>query len=224
MSLDNVSIAPIVPTEIASRTSDDKVMFPCYGTDIIKESILTFYKQQCNVKKVVPILSGSTKISLRLLDWFVTNYSRKFKTVYKLRNGDYFIVHMEYKNQLKAFSKKRFDPFCRHANTKDMSKVNQKDIIVVKYTEPETKRTKQPDATPKTVEKTINTTVGQLNFFKWALQNGIIDYVINHYTEIDADMNEYNETRKSTHGGCVYMTANKTITKYDVCVTVSFTT
>ena len=33
------------------------------------------------------------------------------------------------------------------------------------------------------------TTVGQLNFFKWAIENKIIDYIKEHLESIDTDMN-----------------------------------
>ena len=35
----------------------------------------------------------------------------------------------------------------------------------------------------------MTTTVGQLNFFKWALENKVIDYINNNLTKIDKDMN-----------------------------------
>lgn len=209
------SITSEVPTEITDRNTTDRELFPCFGTDIIKESLIAFYNKDNNAHKVIPILSGKTRVSLRLLDWFVTNYSKKHRTVYRVL-GDYFIVHMEYKSQLKAFSKNRFDPFCRHANAKNTDK---KDLISIRYRVPDTRKKKSTG----TIENVIHTTVGQLNFFKWALQNGIIDYVIQHFADINKDMDEYNDSRKSLNGSCVYMTASKTVTKYNVSVTVSFT-
>ena len=42
----------------------------------------------------------------------------------------------------------------------------------------------------------IETTVGQLNFFKWAIDNLIIDYIKNNYNEIENDMNNcYNSVK-----------------------------
>jgi len=64
---------------------------------------------------------------------------------------------MSYKSQLKSYSKKYFDPFCR----RNRINFNQ-----------------------------ISTTLGQLNFFKWASSNGIIDYVIDNYNHIEDDMNQ----------------------------------
>jgi hypothetical protein len=36
-----------------------------------------------------------------------------------------------------------------------------------------------------------------MNFFKWALENQIIDYIEQHYDEIEEDMNENNSLSKS---------------------------
>ena len=82
--------------------------------------------------------------------------------------GRRFKVYVDYKLKLKAYSKKRFDPFCRW------------DRISVPY----------KDGT------CIETTIGQLNFFKWTLENKVIDYIENHYDTIEKDMNSRNSTSK----------------------------
>jgi hypothetical protein len=72
-----------------------------------------FYANPSNLEKVNPILSGDSKLSLRLIDWFATNYAKKYNVAYMLPNQSYVIVYLSYKNHLKAYSKKMFDPFCR---------------------------------------------------------------------------------------------------------------
>jgi hypothetical protein len=42
----------------------------------------------------------------------------------------------------------------------------------------------------------METTIGQLNFFKWAIENNIIDYIQSHFQEIEQDMNNCNSTAK----------------------------
>jgi hypothetical protein len=42
----------------------------------------------------------------------------------------------------------------------------------------------------------METTIGQLNFFKWAIENKIIDYIEEHYDVIESDMNNRNSTAK----------------------------
>lgn len=115
--------------------------------------------------RILPILTGESPISLRVVDWFVTNYARVHQTVYKLAaQGEeaYFLVYPHYKAQLKAFSKRQFDPFCR------------RERVEFVY-----------DG-----KNALETTVGQLNFFRWALLHGVLDYIESHLSEIEKDMNE----------------------------------
>jgi len=118
--------------------------------------------------RILKILNGESTISLRILDWFVTNYAKQKYVVYDLKSGDRFKVYNDYKLKLKAYSKKRFDPFCRW------------DKIVIPYRN----------------NQMIQTTIGQLNFFKWVLENDIIDYIEKDYITIEDDMNKRNSTAK----------------------------
>lgn len=72
-----------------------------------------FYSDPTNLKKVNDILTGNSVLSLRLIDWFVTNYAKKFNIAFMSQNQKYVIVYLSYKSHLKAYSKKMFDPFCR---------------------------------------------------------------------------------------------------------------
>ena len=67
------------------------------------------------MEKILPIINGESTVSLRLVDWFATNYSKKYYTVYLLKDvygvEKRFKVYIDYKLKLKAYSKKRFDPF-----------------------------------------------------------------------------------------------------------------
>ena len=138
-----------------------------------------FFCQQKNVDKILPILNGDSKISLRIIDWYVTNYSKKYNIIYNIKYyinidlgvvddksedsfKDQFIVYPKYKSQLKAFSKKQFDPFCR------------RDRICFFCTN----------------TRSIITTVGQLNFFKWAIENYVLEHIMDNLMEIEEDMNK----------------------------------
>ena len=141
---------------------------------------------------LLPIINGETKLSLRIIDWFVTNYTKKNNIILynkkkKLINikspknkleqktkkskyeyiDDQFNIYLNYKGQLKAYSKKNFDPFCR------------RERINFCYS-------RKDNETPN---KFITTTVGQLNFFKWAIDNNILDYIKENLENIDLDMN-----------------------------------
>tara|TARA_B100000900_G_scaffold353980_2_gene322434 strand:- start:964 stop:1524 length:561 start_codon:yes stop_codon:yes gene_type:complete len=138
--------------------------------------LLSFYKNKMYILK--DIVYQNTPLSLRLLDWLVTNYSKKYNIIYPLykSTGDiiYFNIYLDYKNQLKAYSKKYFDPFCR-----------QRRIII----DINTLKWKEYTTGYETHDKEIITTVGQLNFFRWVLENKIYDYAISNISLIDSDMN-----------------------------------
>lgn len=144
-------------------------------SELLLNSLNKFYSKKDNFEDLYDIIHGKDNISLRLIDWFVTNYSKKTNIVYILnkkegiitqdmvRNGEnlhQINVFQEYKSQLKAFSKKKFDPFCRRER--------------IEF---------------KCNDKVINTTLGQLNFFRWAINTRIIDYIKLNKTHIEDDMN-----------------------------------
>jgi hypothetical protein len=179
--------------------------------NLLLQNLLKFYNNKTNtfdyLEQMLSIINGDSKISLRIIDWFVTNYSKKYFTVYTLLNGSRFKVYVDYKLKLKAYSKKRFDPFCRW------------DRICIPYKN----------------DNSIQTTIGQLNFFKWAIENEIIDYIKLNYTEIEKDMNQRNtnskkkilnntnnnnKTRKKREE--LSISASKNIYKEDVEITINF--
>jgi hypothetical protein len=129
--------------------------------DFIVRWLQDFYNQPGRLEQIVPILKGEPPVSLRLIDWFATNYSKKFNVSYSLE-GKPFMVHFHYKRELKAYSKRLFDPFCRR----------ERISFQVRGQLP--------------IEET---TVGQLNFFRWALEKGVVDYILEHIADIERDMN-----------------------------------
>ncbi len=139
---------------------------------LVLNNLIEFYKTNNNMSKMLQIITGESKISLRIVDWFATNYAKKYYTLYTITddagNERRFKVYVDYKLKLKAYSKKRFDPFCRW------------DRISIPFKE----------------DTCIETTIGQLNFFKWALENKIIDYIEENYEDIENDMNNRNSTSK----------------------------
>ena len=164
-------------------------------------SLDKFYKNPDNINILKPIINGKSKLSLRVIDWFVTNYSKKFGTSYILDNSN-LIIYLDYKSQLKAYSKKQFDPFCRRERI--IYKDNDNNEII--------------------------TTVGQLNFFRWAIKNNIINYITENIDIIEKDMinslkNVY--PKKKTKGKKkkrteLSLSAVKTIKKHNVSIVVDF--
>jgi len=140
---------------------------------ILEKNHLFFSNNQKYVHDLIDIIDGRSKISIRILDWFITNYSKKNGTFYKLKingNEEYFYVNNEYKNQLYGYSKKYFDAYCRR----------KKIMYIYRY------------INDKNVKEKIVfiLTIAQLNFFQWVLKNKIITYVDKHFNEIKADMKE----------------------------------
>lgn len=138
---------------------------------LILDNLMEFYKNPETMSKMLSIIKGQSNISLRIVDWFVTNYAKQNYTIIPTQKDGRFKVYLSYKQKLKAYSKKRFDPFCRW------------DRITLPY----------GDDTENTA---IETTIGQLNFFKWALENDIISYIEEHCKSIEADMISRNSISK----------------------------
>ena len=69
--------------------------------------LINFYRNKIDLLK--DIIYQHTPLSLRLLDWLVTNYSKKYNIIYPLVNCNndtyYFNIYLDYKNQLKANAK-----------------------------------------------------------------------------------------------------------------------
>lgn len=117
---------------------------------ILLTSIDTFYNIPENRATLLEILNKSGGISLRNLEWFITNYSKKNNLSYKTNDGKIFSVHCAYKSSLDGYSKKLFDPFCRTER--------------IEYKLPYD-------------DNVISTTVAQLNFIKWCIKNDVIKYM-----------------------------------------------
>ena len=136
--------------------------------DLLMKKLLDFYRDENHLNKMLGIINGRSLTSLRIVDWFVTNYAKKYYTTYTLKDDNRFKVYPDYKLRLRAYSKRRFDPFCRWER-----------IMM-----------------PTGDNTGIQTTIGQLNFFKWAIENEVLDYIENNYQTIEKDMNGRNSTSK----------------------------
>jgi ubiquitin C-terminal hydrolase len=153
-----------------------------------------FYTNPDHFQRIQDVLSGSSRISLRLLDWFVTNYSKKHNVSYLTKSNRHVIVYLVYKSHLKAYNKKMFDPFCRWKRIQFRG---------------------------------LDTTVGQLNFFEWAIQDEVLEYLETHYDEIHTDMESNSQVlqpkdgeRRKRHE--LSRSATKSVRIHDVPVKVTF--
>jgi len=127
--------------------------------DILLESLKKFYTNQTNFNKLKNILSKDTSISLRAIDYLCTNYAKSHDIIYNVGKSP-FNLYLSYRSQLKAYSKMQFDPFRRH------------DRIALKIEGYET----------------LETTVAQLNFFKWAIEKKVIDWYKNNTAKVEKEL------------------------------------
>jgi hypothetical protein len=138
--------------------------------ELIIASLQRFYASTPDLTKVMPYLVGEADISLRIIDWFVTKYSRKNFTSYDL-NGQTFVVYKSYKGQLDAYNKQYFDTNCRRERIQ----------FSIKEYEP------------------FITTIGKLNFFRWALETKLLDYIEAHREVLKAGYNQFLKETVQAH-------------------------
>ena len=142
------------------RTTTVKNRVQC-KQDHVVSWLQEFYTSPGTIEKLVPIVKGTSPISLRLIDYFVTNYAKKMNTSFT-SNGRHFLIYFHYKRELNAYSKRLFDPFCRR----------ERIMFQARGVEP------------------FVTTVGQLNFFRWFIEKEILEFVLENKETIETDMNK----------------------------------
>ena len=159
---------------------------------LLLNSLLAYFDNKVNMDSLVEILQDRSLVSLRMIDWFVTKYARANGTQYEI-DGKPFIVYANYKSQLKAYSKRQMDPFCR------------RDRIVLRKHNAE-----------------LVTTIGQMNFFRWAIENRILKHIYDNYDRLEKEMktdNKQSLSRKKTPAPpqkkSFSRTSNSTIVNFD---------
>ena len=177
---------------------------------LLLESLMEYYSN--NVQILTNIITQKNVLSLRILDWLVTNYSKKYNIVYPINKNNKninFNIYLDYKNQLKAYSKKYFDPFCR----RDRIIININSLTWKPYLE------KQENIS----DNELITTVGQLNFFRWFIENNVINYAIDNIEKIDKDMiDTLNQNKNSIKRKELSKNASKTVFTYKSQIIVNF--
>ena len=141
------------------------------SNELLLLSLKDFYSNDVNINRLLSIINGTNKISLRLIDWFITNHCKTHRDVVIQSNEDdkhVYNVYQNYRSQLKAYKKIKFDPFRRRQR------------IVFFYGE----------------DEYLNTTIGQLNFFKWAIENNILEFISNNIEYLEDCMNTFQKNAK----------------------------
>ena len=167
---------------------------------LLMKSLTDFYRNSIYIEQIKSIIDQNSVISLRILDWFITNYAKKHRTIIT-HNKQSIDVYQNYKLQLKSFSKRQFDPFCR------------KNKIIFYYND----------------EDHIETSCGQLCFFRWCFENNILNYVKDNLSVIEQDMKNSLKSKKNTktQESCqkrqpLSVSASRSVSKQNVKYTVKF--
>jgi len=151
---------------------------------LLLTSLTNYYNRNPRSREILyDIIHGKSKLSLRILDWFVTHYAKNADILFWIddnkneiiekypdTNSDLnlrkFHLYLKYRAELQSYTKMFFDPFRRHER-----------ITFILESEPNL--------------KTIETTIGQLNFFRWTIRNHVLEYIETHIDEIEDHMASY---------------------------------
>ena len=158
------------------------------GKELLLSSLSSFYEKNDEYLQILKtIIDGKHSLSLRMIDWLVTIYAKNNNMVYWVCLNDNKIylnlpennsnnfkkinLYLDYRSQLKSFKKINFDSFRRHDRITYISNKGT----------------------------SIETTIGQLNFFKWAFTNNVINYALENEKYIYENMskNSYKRITKN---------------------------
>lgn len=122
-------------------------------------------------RAVCDVIAGGNGLSLRQLDWLVTNYAKQNCVRTRHADGSLSLLYDEYRATLAAYRRRNFDPFRRvvrrdaHGDTFDCSIWYRSHNGAV-----------------------LRTSIGQLNFAVWAQRCGALEYGRENATEVAQNM------------------------------------
>ena len=183
-------------------------------TDLLLSNLIEFYKNKHNYNIFLSVVNQETSLSLRILDSLVTNYSKNFNVIYNLNaeTKTPFNMYISYKSQLKAYSKKYFDPFCRRQRIF----IKNSDLSY-EYIDNINEYEQRQDG--------IITTIGQINFFKWAIKYNVIEYALENVKNIENEMNKHiinKKNNKNTQPIDDIKLQKRTMNKHNITVVIRF--
>jgi hypothetical protein len=183
----------IIPPDVMTNIGTTEPPFWTYQEPLsaparkILQSLLSFYTQAKLEELIVPraiktlglakqylippqIEKEINDLSLRSLEWLITNYSKKNNLVlYNKDKRQEINIHLAYAKKLEFYRRMYFDFFCRY----------QRLYFVWPFVD---------KVTGETQDKVLVTTIGQLNFMKWADENLVLKYARENHKAIQADM------------------------------------
>ena len=139
---------------------------------LIINTIEQFYEDHKDYLSLVREISTgrNNTVSLRILDWLVTNYARRRNTII-MHETKVIHLHTAYKLFLASHSKKLFDAFRRR------NRIFVTDDGKIKYDEIE--------------DPFMVSTVAQLVFFAWCFEIGVLDFAKANIRDIEDDLRRY---------------------------------
>ena len=127
----------------------------------LNEKLASYFDDNTIRSALLPMIRRTSIVSLRILDWLVTNFAKKYNVVCLTDKGELFNVHNAYKVALSVYRRQHFDPFRR----------SRRIVFEIDGGRHET-------------------TIGQCHFLYWAKVNGVFAYAQQHLASIEADMND----------------------------------
>lgn len=158
---------------------------------LLKDTLSDYYRRNPSSLRIFSeiVSNRSTVVSLRVLDWLVTNYvtSQSILGETDAQRTERLNLFFNYTRNLDSYTKVWFDPFARKAPEKGSFKV----WFNVETCAIEINDAPAPDGF-------ISTTLGQLNFFRVAIEEGIISFTFEHHEFIQTHMLEGLSQRKKS--------------------------
>lgn len=153
------------------------------------------YTSEIARKVLVPLMTQTSPISLRALDWAVVNWSKQHNVVCtSIIPGMMTNIHHSYRGALKYWKRRLFDPFRRRSRM----------TIVIDGME-------------------FETTLGQANFALWTYKTGVLNYVTTNIDVIESDMNRVSQRQKqmrrdAKQNGKLYKRRELTQRNTSICI------
>lgn len=149
-----------------------------------------------NLDVMVRIVLHQSPVTLSLIDWLCINYGKSKDIHYSLigdpRDPKDFYIWENYNNNLDDFGRPCFDSFCRnqrilveYESQSDMISISDPYSLRIEWDSKKNVGTRMMGGKKMVY---LVTSVGQLIFFWWAINNRVIEYCEEHLDDIKQHM------------------------------------
>lgn len=162
--------------------------------DILMSSLQQYFRTHPKSLRIFTevVSNRSTIVSLRLLDWLVTNYvtAQHIPGENIEERTERTNLYFSYTRNLNSYTKVWFDPFAR--------KSADKGSVKIRFHTQTCEFGLDDGSNSTSSDEFVSTTAGQLNFFRVAIEEGFVNYAFEHHDRIQAHMVEGLAARKRT--------------------------